>query len=79
MLYSSNLSLYEYSGKIHECTVALVTLPIPQLSHMISINKLVEKQPFQFLSFLEVYFTYSRVGERAWRGLSDAIKIPCEM
>ena len=43
------------------------------------IYKLVEKQPFQFWSFLGEYFTYSRVGETVWRGLSEVIKIPCEM
>ena len=78
MLHSSTWVFVSLGGKLFialccSCDTAhLSTFP-----H--DIYKLVEKQPFQFWSFLVEYFTYSWVGETAWWGLSKAIKSPCEI
>ena len=77
MLYSSNLSLCESSGKILECTLLLLwhypslNLPAWYIGGKTAIPVLV--LPY------EEYFTHSRVGDTAWLGLSEATQIPCEM
>ena len=77
MLYSANLSLCESSGKIIECTLLLLwhypslNLPAWYFGGKTTIPVLV--LPY------EEYFTYSRVGDTAWLGLSEATQIPCEM
>ena len=78
MLYSSKLSPCESSGKILECTsFSGDTIHLSTSPH--DIYKLVEKTTIPLLVLRWEYFTYSRVGETAWWGLSEAIKIPCEM
>ena len=77
MLYSSNLSLCESSGKNIECTLLLLwhypslNLPAWYIGGKTTIPVLV--LPY------EEYFTYSWVGDTAWLGLSEATQIPCEM
>ena len=51
MLYSSNLSLCESSGKNIECTLLLLW-HYPSLNPYLKHDILVEKHPFQFWSFL---------------------------
>ena len=77
ILYSSNISLSDSSGKIPEYTLLL-------LWHYLSLKLpiwyiQIGRKKCQFWSFLGEHFTCSRVGETAWWGLSEAIKIPCEM
>ena len=78
MLYSSNPSLCESSGKIIECTLLLLW-HYPSLNLPTWYIQIGGKQPFQFWSFLEEYFTYSQLGDTAWWVLSETTKIPCEM
>ena len=77
MLYSANPSLCESSGEIIEYTLLLLwhypSLNLP--AWYIGGKKTI---PVLVLPY-EEYFTYSRVGDTAWWGLSEAIKIPCEM
>ena len=77
MLYSSNISLSDSSGKIPEYTLLLLW-HYPSLKLPIWYIQIGRKK-FQFWSFLGEHFTCSRVGETAWWGLSEAIKIPCKM
>ena len=77
MLYSANPGLCESSGKIIEYTLLLLwhypslNLPAWHIGGKTTIPVLV--LPY------EEYFTYSRVGDTAWLGLSRATQIPCEM
>ena len=79
MLYSSNLSLCESSGKIIECTLLLLW-HYPSLNRPAWYIQIGGKTTIQVLIHpYEEYFTYSQVGDTAWWGLSEATKVPCEM
>ena len=79
MLYSSNLSLCESSGKIIECTLLLLW-HYPSVNHPAWYIQIDGKTTIPVLVHpYDEYFTYSLVGDIAWWALSEATKIPCEM